>query len=102
MVSRVSPDESEAYFLTRPRGSQLGAWASHQSQVVESRSVLDQRLADVEQRYRNQPVPRPPFWGGFRVQHETIEFWQGRESRLHDRFRYRLDGRNWVIERLYP
>jgi pyridoxamine 5'-phosphate oxidase len=102
-VSRVSRAAAEAYFRTRPRESQLGAWASRQSEVVESRRVLDQRLAELEARYRDREVPLPPFWGGFRLVPDTIEFWQGREGRLHDRLRYRRDdaGR-WVIERLSP
>lgn len=102
-VSRVSREEAEAYFRTRPRESQLGAWASRQSEVVESRRVLDQRMAELEARHRDGEVPLPPFWGGFRLVPEAIEFWQRREGRLHDRLRYRRDdaGR-WVIERLSP
>lgn len=102
-VSRVSREEADAYFKTRPRGSQLGAWASRQSEVVESRGALEQRMVELEERYRDREVPLPPFWGGFRVVPDAIEFWQGQENRLHDRLWYRRDdaGR-WVIERLAP
>ncbi len=101
-VEQVSDDESEDYFQTRPLGSKIGAWASNQSEVVESREVLEQRFADLSERY-GEDVPRPPHWGGYRVKPEVIEFWQGRENRLHDRLRYGLqaDG-SWVIERLGP
>jgi pyridoxamine 5'-phosphate oxidase len=101
-VEQVSDDESEDYFQTRPLGSKIGAWASDQSEVVESREVLEQRYADLSERY-GEDVPRPPHWGGYRIQPEVIEFWQGRDNRLHDRLRYRLqtDG-TWLIERLGP
>jgi pyridoxamine 5'-phosphate oxidase len=101
-VEHVSETESEAYFQTRPLGSKIGAWASNQSGVVESRDVLEQRYADLSERY-GENVPRPPHWGGYRIHPEVIEFWQGRDNRLHDRLRYRLqeDG-TWVIERLGP
>jgi pyridoxamine 5'-phosphate oxidase len=93
--------ESDAYWTTRPRGSQLGAWASAQSEVVGSRAELDRRLAEVEARYPGE-VPRPPFWGGFRVAPARVEFWQRGQDRLHDRLRYRRDGERWVLERLSP
>jgi pyridoxamine 5'-phosphate oxidase len=93
--------ESDAYWTTRPRGSQLGAWASPQSQVIGSRAELDRRLAEVEVRYPGE-VPRPPFWGGFRVAPARVEFWQRGQDRLHDRLRYRRDGERWVLERLSP
>ncbi|HUP47389.1 MAG TPA: pyridoxamine 5'-phosphate oxidase [Thermoanaerobaculia bacterium] len=100
---KVAEEESEAYFATRPRGSQLGAWASHQSRVVMGRGDLDASFAEMEAAYRDRDVPRPPHWGGYRVIPTWIEFWQGREDRLHDRFAYTLrHGEDWVIERLSP
>ncbi len=101
-VRRVSRQESEDYFATRPRGSQLGAWASPQSQVVASRDVLDQALAAVERRFGEGPVPTPPTWGGFLIEPESVEFWQGRPDRLHDRLRFRREDGAWTIERLAP
>jgi pyridoxamine 5'-phosphate oxidase len=102
-VERVTAEESDAYFRTRPHGSQLGAWASPQSQVIADRSVLEDRVAELAARYGGKEVPRPPHWGGFRVVPESIEIWQGRPNRLHDRLRYRRgDGGNWLIERLAP
>lgn len=104
-VEKVSSAESDAYFATRPRGSQIGAWASQQSRVIADRSVLEGWYAEVEARFDGVEVPRPPHWGGFRVIPEEVEFWQGRESRLHDRFRYRRDETapgGWNVERLSP
>ena len=101
-VSKLSAQESDAYFRTRPRGSQLGAWASNQSEPLESREVLERRVAELERQYRGGEVPRPPFWGGFRLTPETLEFWQGRTDRLHDRFRYRREAGRWRVERLSP
>ena len=100
-VGTVSDAESDTYFATRPLDSRIGAWASPQSQVVESRAVLVANAARFAARYLLNP-PRPPHWGGFRLQPDTWEFWQGRRSRLHDRLRYRLDGDRWVRERLAP
>jgi pyridoxamine 5'-phosphate oxidase len=102
VVERTSAAESDDYFESRPRGSQLGAWSSEQSRIVEGRAVLEARMAALEAKYDGGPVPRPPFWGGFRVRPEVVEFWQGRSSRLHDRLRYRREGGTWVIERLCP
>jgi pyridoxamine 5'-phosphate oxidase len=102
-VEPVAPHESDAYFHSRPRGSQLGAWASHQSQVISSRAVLDQRMQELTAAYQARPVPRPPYWGGYRLAPTLVEFWQGRPNRLHDRLRYRrLEDGGWLIERLAP
>ncbi|MBE7188675.1 pyridoxamine 5'-phosphate oxidase [Jatrophihabitans endophyticus] len=101
-VERVARDETEAYFATRPRESQLGAWASPQSQVVASRAALDDAYAEVERRFAGQDVPPPPGWGGYLVRPDRVEFWQGRSGRLHDRIRFRLDDGQWTTERLAP
>ncbi|HEX7010206.1 MAG TPA: pyridoxamine 5'-phosphate oxidase [Phycisphaeraceae bacterium] len=103
VVGRVPREQSEAYFATRPRGSQLGAWASCQSRVVPDRATLEQRFAELEQQYAGQPVPTPPHWGGYRLRPQRIEFWQGQPSRLHDRLRYaRQPDGTWRMERLSP
>lgn len=101
-VSKVSRAETEAYFATRPRESQIGAWASPQSEVVESRDALDQLAADTAARFGDEPIPAPPHWGGYRLAPDEVEFWQGREGRLHDRIRYRRVAADWVRERLAP
>ncbi len=101
-AERTSAAESDAYFAGRPRGSQLGAWASNQSAVIPDRAVLEERVLEAERRYAGGPVPRPPHWGGYRVVPDLIEFWEGRESRLHDRIRYRREAGGWVAERLAP
>jgi len=102
-VSRVSGEESETYFRSRPLGSQLGAWASHQGEVIVGRKTLEDRLEQLTQEYQTKPVPLPPNWGRYRVAPETIEFWQGRPNRLHDRLRYTLQpSSQWLIERLSP
>ena len=92
-VSQIDDSESDAYFATRPRESQLGAWASVQSEVLPERSFLDEAVAEIDERYRDLSVPRPPHWGGYRLAHETLEVWQGRANRLHDRFRFSRRGR---------
>ena len=102
-VARVPRPVSEAYFRTRPRGSQLGAWTSEQSQVLENRDILETRLRELDERYRELDIPVPEFWGGYCVRPEVIEFWQGRPNRLHDRIRYRRKGETeWLLERLSP
>jgi pyridoxamine 5'-phosphate oxidase len=108
-ATRLTQAENDAYFATRPRASQIGAWASPQSQVVPGRADLDERYDEMEARFGDGPIPTPGHWGGFRVEHDVVEFWQGRLGRMHDRLRYRrihsADGRplgEWVVERLAP
>ncbi len=102
VAQKVSRGESEAYFATRPRGSQLGAWASRQSSVIEGRGVLEEPLAAVTRRFEGREVDCPPRWGGYLVVPGVVEFWQGQPNRLHDRLRYRREARGWVLERLSP
>ena len=101
-IQRLGPEASDAYFATRPRDSQLGAWASPQSRPLESRAELDRRLAEVEGRFADTDVPRPDHWGGYLLQPSTVEFWQGQVGRLHDRFAYSREGGGWRIQRLAP
>lgn len=102
-VERLPPQESQVYYDTRIRGSRIGAWASPQSQVLSGREELEKRVEEVEKRFEGQEkIPVPPFWGGLRILPEMVEFWQGRQSRLHDRIRYTKDGEGWKVERLSP
>ena len=101
-IEVVSSEESDAYFASRPRESQIGAWASAQSQVITGREELEAAVAEMTQRFMGGDVPRPPHWGGLRIVPSTVEFWQGRPSRLHDRFRYAWAGTQWSISRLAP
>jgi len=101
-VEQVSEQESDAYFATRPRGSQLGAWASRQSAPIAAREELEQRVAELERTYAGRDVPRPGFWGGFRIVPSVIEFWHDREDRLHDRMLYQRSSDGWTLTRLSP
>ena len=102
VVERLPESDSDAYFQSRPRGSRLSAWASPQSSLVPDRETLERTLSEVEARFGDGEVPRPPNWGGYRVAPDLIEFWQGRSSRLHDRLRYRRNQSGWIIERMAP
>ena len=103
VTEKIDPSESDAYFLSRPKGSQLGAWASKQSTVIENRAILDTQLQSLENEYKNKPLKRPEFWGGYIVKPVEIEFWQGRANRLHDRIRFKLSANNsWDMDRLSP
>lgn len=101
-VAKVAREECEAYFHSRPRLSQLSAWISQQSSIISGRDVLEESLRTLEKKYAGQEVPLPPHWGGWRLTPETVEFWQGRRSRLHDRLRYRREKDAWLVERLAP
>ena len=103
VAERVSFAESAKYFATRPRGSQIGAWASPQSKVITSRALLENKVYEIKEKFSKGEIPLPSFWGGYRVEATSLEFWQARDSRLHDRFLYRrTDDHEWVIERLAP
>jgi pyridoxamine 5'-phosphate oxidase len=102
VVQKIPREESIRYFHSRPVGSQLGAWVSHQSEVIDARRVLDARLAELTERYAGQEIPLPPHWGGYRVRPDRFEFWQGRPNRLHDRFRYTREDKSWRLERVAP
>jgi len=101
-VEKTTTEESRAYFDSRPRGSRIGAWASDQSSVLQGREELERRFKETQERFPSGEVPLPPFWGGYRVVPEVIEFWQGRANRLHDRLRFTRNGTKWTIDRLYP
>ncbi|WP_040164273.1 pyridoxamine 5'-phosphate oxidase [Microbacterium gorillae] len=101
-ASALTPAEVQAYFDTRPRGSQLGAWASAQSTPVPDREALERSYAEVESRFADAVVPVPPYWGGYRIEPTSVEFWQGRPARMHDRLRYERDGDTWKVVRLAP
>ena len=101
-VTKISREESEAYFHSRPHASQIGAWASQQSTIISGRTVIEDAAKALEKKYAGQQVPIPPHWGGYRVSPESVEFWQGRRSRLHDRLRYRREKDAWIVERLSP
>lgn len=102
-IEKISKTESLKYFLSRPKGSQIGAWVSHQSQVISSRSLLEQKFDEIRKKFVNGEVPFPDFWGGYIIKPTKIEFWQGGQDRLHDRFLYELkENNNWIISRLAP
>ncbi len=103
IATKISTKESLNYFLSRPHGSQLGAWVSQQSEVISSRSLLEMKLAEMKQKFKEGKVPLPDFWGGYKIEPTSFEFWQGRQNRLHDRLIYQLDvDGNWKISRLSP
>ncbi|MBH1988924.1 MAG: pyridoxamine 5'-phosphate oxidase [Myxococcaceae bacterium] len=100
---KIEPAQSDAYFKTRPRGSQLSVWASHQSEILLERSILEKSVQSYARRFEGKEVPRPPHWGGYALKPNSLEFWQGQESRLHDRFRYcRNSAGSWAVNRLFP
>ncbi|RXJ87085.1 pyridoxamine 5'-phosphate oxidase [Arcobacter sp. CECT 8985] len=101
-ASKISSSKSLKYFLSRPKGSQMGAWVSHQSEVISSRSVLEAKFNEIKNKFVKGEIPFPSFWGGYIVKPEKIEFWQGAKNRLHDRFQYTLIDNNWQIDRLAP
>ena len=101
-VEKVSEEKSESYFRSRPRGSQLGAWASQQSEIINSRTVLENQLQLLEDKFEGKEIPKPSFWGGYQIIPSEFEFWQGRANRLHDRIRYQKEGDQWNTKRLSP
>ena len=101
-AERISQEESEEYFKTRSRGSQIGAWASRQSSTLDDRDTLEQRVSEIQKQFQGQEIPLPDFWGGYRIVPECIEFWQGRANRLHDRIIYQRTEGEWTSRRLYP
>ena len=101
-IRKIDPEASDAYFQSRPRSSRIGAWASAQSQPLEKREDLEQRVAELTEKYKDSEVPRPDFWGGYDLEPDYIEFWQGRASRLHDRLLFEAEGDSWKITRLFP
>ncbi len=101
-VFKIEPEASDAYFASRPRKSQIGAWASNQSESIEDYKTLEERVLYFEEKFKDQDVPRPPHWGGYIIKPNYFEFWQGRQNRLHDRFAYTLDEQKWNIDRLNP
>ncbi len=101
-VEKISPEDSDLYFKTRPRESQIGAWASAQSSIIKSRKELDDNIESLLEQYKNSEIPRPPHWGGYLLKPTKIEFWQGRPNRLHDRFQYELTNAGWMVFRLAP
>ena len=101
-VEKISPEDSDLYFKTRPRESQIGAWASAQSSIIKSRKELDDNIESLLDQYKNSEIPRPPHWGGYLLKPTKIEFWQGRPNRLHDRFQYELTNAGWMVFRLAP
>lgn len=101
-IEKVDREVSEAYFATRPRGSQLSAWVSKQSQEAESREEMEALKAEMEAKFEGKEIPAPPFWGGYKITIHNVEFWQGRPSRLHDRIVYEKEGNDWNIKRIWP
>lgn len=101
-IEPISKTESLKYFLSRPKGSQIGAWVSHQSQIISSRSLLEAKFNEIKEKFINGEIPFPSFWGGYVVKPLVFEFWQGGKDRLHDRFEYRFENNNWIINRLAP
>lgn len=101
-VTKLSREQSAEYFQSRPRDSQIGAWASNQSSGLQSREELEKTYEELKERFEDEEIPLPDFWGGYRLQHQALEFWQGRTGRLHDRIQYTKTGRQWEIKRLYP